>query len=176
MKDRRRFWKRGWGGFIFLLWARSAVPTEATTSVTMGVYVLPWVKWVGSNARSVVLEGEESSETFRLALNVDVLLTAQVTPFTRVADPADVLETEWKIEDDGDVRHSGVGERNAAIGWGNFVSGWDFLRGGVRIIHRPGDGNVCFRVTARTGSVRGEGSYRASVVLTAIAFAARRTP
>lgn len=177
MKRRSRSrWIGCWAG-VLLFGARQALAAGATISVTFGVYVPLSVRWVGPNAASFVLEKDgESSRTFRLALNGDVLLTARLTPFTNVVNPLDRLEAEWKIEDDGDRQgRSGIGEGGTARGVGTFVSERDFLRGGVRVLHRPGDGDVRFRVTARTTSKPFAGRYEATLVLTALPLTTRRS-
>jgi len=175
----------GWAVSSLLIGAARAVPPDATISVTFGVYVPPIVRWAGpSGDRATFVVGggagsQESSRTFLLAFNVDVTLSARVAPFTNTENPADVLETEWKITDDseGTGVRSGVLARDArpSVGYGNFVSSADFLRQGVLVTHQRGDGNVRFCVTARLREPR-EGlstpapseRYEATIVLTAI--------
>jgi hypothetical protein len=186
-RNRHRILQIGLAASSLLIGATQAAPSGATTSVTFGVYVPVIVRWLGAsgNAASFVVDGarpevQESSHVFQLALNVDVALTAKVTPFTNTVNPSDVLDTEWKVVDDseGNGRRSGALASDARPdeGYGNFVSGGDFLRHSALVTHQRGDGNVRFRVTARarrtvddktTNDPTGK-RYVATIVLTAI--------
>ena len=132
-------------------------------SVVFAVRVPPIVRWIGHTGDAKASLGLDydpahpaaniASETFRLATNIDVTIEAQVTAFTNPSDPQDQLTTTWRITDDraGDPDRTGVLERDAdaSQGYGAFVPGSDFVSNGLRVTHRPGDGNVSFMVTAR---------------------------
>ncbi|MBM3215239.1 hypothetical protein FJZ36_10040 [Candidatus Poribacteria bacterium] len=171
-----------------MLFAAAGAEAQATTTVTFGVYVPPIVRWLtrtgdatatlGLQYDPATPETNEVSVVFPLMTNVDVTLTADVTPFTNPDDPTDTLDTTWMVTDDadGDASRSGVqaADADAAQGYGAFVPGEDFLRRGVRATHAPSDGNVKFRVTARgdrSDAAATSGYYEATVVLTAIPYA-----
>ena len=139
-----------------------------------GAYVHPIVHWVGEPQTAGALsaapplsraEGDNAISTiFRLALNVDVTLVAQVRPFTNPNDPTDRLETLWRITDDGNGNPSATGVRarhaKAVEGYQTFVSMRDFIPRGLRVTHRPGDGNVRIVITAKAALDALEGGFR----------------
>ncbi len=175
----------------------------ASQTVEFGIYVPPIVRWldnVGSGADGQATlsfpydsehpERNQDSETFRLILNVDVVLQARVTPYTNINDRNDTLITEWQIQDDrdGDPEKTGMlpGDADPLQGCGAYVTGDRFLRNGVRLTHQPGDGAVKLEVTAK-GSRRVEPTndpaddvepvtYAATVVLTALPQTATFNP
>ena len=165
----------------------NAAGEAATQTAVFEFYVPPIVRWLGqtdgADASATLRmvydpaqpEANEVSETFRLLLNVDVIVQANVTPFTNPDDPSDTLATYWKLDDDGGPDRTGVRFEDAdrLQGYGTFVAGRTFLRRGIRVTHRPGDGNVTFTVTARGEKTTGGDDaspkvYEARVVLTVI--------
>jgi len=149
-------------------------------TVEFGIYVPPIVQWLNNvksdtQAQATLSfpydpehpERNQDSVTFRLILNVDVVIRADVTPYANVDDPTDTLATEWQIQDDrdGDPGKTGAlpADADPSQGWGAYVPADRFLRGGSLVTHQPGDGAVKFHVTAR-GTRNPEGAENPSSV------------
>lgn len=164
---------------------------QATTVVRVGMYVPPIVKWAGSHepddraGATLTIRADssgavrEASHVFRLLMNVDVIVRADVTPYRNRTDARGELDTYWRIVDDagGDASRTGVTGADGvqAGGYASLVPTSEFLTEGLRVTHAPTDGAVKLTVTARATPPRGtsdaedaEQTYDAHVTLTAL--------
>lgn len=157
-----------------------------TASVRLGIYVPPIVQWLdgppeGASAAAVFVlppapdDGSpaESSYTFRLMMNVDVVVQASVTPFRERGPHGRTLATLWRVTDDTDgaAARTGVApkDQHAHEGYGALVPTRAFIPDGLHVTHFPSDGAVRITVAARATRPAGvDGVFEASVTLTAV--------